>query len=295
MSGIEYSFIVPHHNNPELLNRLIASIPLRDDVEIIVVDDNSDEAKKPVELRSDCRFLKLSSSDSMGAGKARNVGLDHANGRWLLFADCDDCYEEGFLNVLDNYVNSEIDILYYDVFYAWDPVQKKERWPQKYSVAIANYLKDRSSVYWQKMVKHVIQGPWNFMIRREYVLGINARFEEVPKGNDAYFHHYVAMNTNRFEIVENKIYYWLWNEGGITGKKRSKDAYLSEIPHNAKLLNMRAEAGAWNTIPPFYKGFGKVKSDCGIFFSVKWLCLNFFSEVPWFRVWPERKKMELRK
>ena len=37
-----YSFIIPHHNLPELLKRCVSSIPKRDDVQIIIVDDNSD-------------------------------------------------------------------------------------------------------------------------------------------------------------------------------------------------------------------------------------------------------------
>jgi glycosyltransferase involved in cell wall biosynthesis len=42
-----YSFIIPHKNCPDLLQRCVDSIPDRDDVQVIVVDDNSDEGKKP--------------------------------------------------------------------------------------------------------------------------------------------------------------------------------------------------------------------------------------------------------
>jgi len=41
-----YSFIIPHKNCPDLLQRCVDSIPERDDVQVIVVDDNSDEGKK---------------------------------------------------------------------------------------------------------------------------------------------------------------------------------------------------------------------------------------------------------
>ena len=42
-----YSFIIPHKNCPDLLQRCVDSIPERDDVQVIVVDDNSDDSKKP--------------------------------------------------------------------------------------------------------------------------------------------------------------------------------------------------------------------------------------------------------
>ncbi len=40
---INFTVIIPHKNLPLLLDRLINSIPIRDDLEIIVVDDGSDE------------------------------------------------------------------------------------------------------------------------------------------------------------------------------------------------------------------------------------------------------------
>ena len=36
-----FSIIIPHKNIPSLLQRCLDSIPKRDDVQIIVVDDNS--------------------------------------------------------------------------------------------------------------------------------------------------------------------------------------------------------------------------------------------------------------
>ena len=44
MSNIKYSIIIPHYNTPELLLRCVTSIPERNDIQIIVVDDNSPDA-----------------------------------------------------------------------------------------------------------------------------------------------------------------------------------------------------------------------------------------------------------
>ena len=40
-----YNIIIPHKNTPKLLKRCLDSIPQRDDLHIIVVDDNSDPNK----------------------------------------------------------------------------------------------------------------------------------------------------------------------------------------------------------------------------------------------------------
>ena len=89
---VNYSIIIPHRGAPELLQRLLDSIPQRPDVQVIVIDD----------------------PDGRGGGYARNQALPQATGRWLLFADADDFYAEGFLDVLDAYVNrDDLDAVYF--------------------------------------------------------------------------------------------------------------------------------------------------------------------------------------
>ena len=94
---MNFSFIIPHKNVPELLKKLLDSIPVRDDTEVIVVDDHSDPSivdfvNFPGLKRRNTKCIFL--DESRGAGYARNVGIDNASGKWLLFADSDDSYTE---------------------------------------------------------------------------------------------------------------------------------------------------------------------------------------------------------
>ena len=53
-----YSIIIPHYNSPNLLKRMLNSIPEREDIEIIVVDDCSkSENVKQVRLRIACKAV----------------------------------------------------------------------------------------------------------------------------------------------------------------------------------------------------------------------------------------------
>ena len=88
---VNYTFIIPHKDCLTLLKRCIASIPVRDDIQIIVVDDHSNhEIQDFNSLPSRIELFRL--VDYHGAGAARNEGLLHARGKWILFADCDDYY-----------------------------------------------------------------------------------------------------------------------------------------------------------------------------------------------------------
>ena len=88
MNEYTYSIIIPHWNQPYLLNECLKTIPQRRDIEVIVVDDGSDEVyvnelKALVESYS---HVKIIFEAKRTAGYARNQGLAMAkeNGLFLL-------------------------------------------------------------------------------------------------------------------------------------------------------------------------------------------------------------------
>ena len=88
-----YSIIIPHKNSPELLSRCLDSIPNRDDLQVVIVDDNSDENIVDFSIfpgLSRKNTNVIFNKESRGAGYARNLGLAESNSKWLLFADADD-------------------------------------------------------------------------------------------------------------------------------------------------------------------------------------------------------------
>lgn len=111
-----YSIIIPHYNSPDLLARMLMSIPEREDIQVIVVDDCSkaDEVSKLQSLQHTNLELYLQ-TENHGAGYARNVGLDHAKGKWVLVVDADDVFAENAFDVFDKYKDSDVDYLCYIV------------------------------------------------------------------------------------------------------------------------------------------------------------------------------------
>lgn len=292
----KYSFIIPHYNNPKLLSRCINSIPVRNDVEVIVVDDNSDCDKKPRDLRSDIKLISIDSEHTKGAGRARNYGLAASTGQWLLFADCDDFYEKGILEKLDHHLSDDIDLLFFKIFYAWDVNQGISKWKSKYNKMIDKCIASGCNPYWVKTVKHSIQAPWNFVVKRSYVIQLNATFEEKPKGNDAYFHHLVAMNTDKIKVINEKLYYWVWSDNGITHKRWKKEDYFDFARSTARNNRMRAKSGAWNTITDIKSGLISVIHYHGVTFAFCLLIYRLFVDVPrpqiWFHVFLHKIKYD---
>ncbi len=215
---INYSFIIPHHNTPDLLQRLIDTIPQREDIEIIIVDDNSDEDKKANISRSDVKTIFISKEHTKGAGKARNVGMNVAEGKWLLFADADDMYKTGFLGVLDKYKNDDIDVLYFNIE-SFDSdtlaplLNSKNDRAIKSRLLFDNY--DGSARRTKELV-YLNWEPWNKMVSSVFIKRYGFYFEEVPRGNDVFFSIQIGYFAKKIKI-ENVILYMLsYCKGSIT-------------------------------------------------------------------------------
>lgn len=219
---INYTIIIPHKNSPELLNRCINSIPMREDLEIIVVDDNSQSDKIPTSIRSDVKIIY--DQTSLGAGHSRNVGLNHAKGTWILFADCDDFYENNYLSVLDKYISSNYDIIFFDCHYRYNNGKCKTN-ENIFTKLLSKYLEfnDEHTFY---CLKHSINAPWNKMYKKAFIMTHMLSFEEIPIGNDALFVNMASFYTNNVIFLSDKLYYYVDNPNGIT---RTKSRPLSDM------------------------------------------------------------------
>ena len=113
-----FSIIIPHYNIPDLLMRCLKSIPVTEDIQVVVVDDNSPDVDTYLE-----RYAELSrpylefvrTTKGGGAGYARNIGMEHAKGKWLLFADADDLYVDGMYDIICQWVDSDADIVFFKI------------------------------------------------------------------------------------------------------------------------------------------------------------------------------------
>ena len=107
MNDVKVSIIIPVYNPGELLNRCLdsASNQTLKDIEIICIDDGSSDGSLDILNRyakNDSRF-KVLSQPNLGAGIARNKGLEYANGEYIVFLDSDDYIEFDMCECLYNH------------------------------------------------------------------------------------------------------------------------------------------------------------------------------------------------
>lgn len=248
---INYSIIIPHKNIPELLQRCLDSIPRRDDIQIIVVDDNSDSDKVDFDhfpgLGEKCVEIYFT-KEGKGAGYARNVGLEHAIGKWLLFADADDYYTNGAFDILDSELNDNLEILYFNVF---SNVQSDTNRAYLISLRYQKYLVNGDD----RVVRFGCWSPWNKAISHKLLLDKFLRFEEIPVGNDAMFNLKVSLYAKKYKIIQSKLYCLVDVEGSITFRKPTYERLFNYMKVGVKINNFMYENSLKSyCVPLFSKG-----------------------------------------
>ena len=221
---INYSIIIPHKNTPELLRKCLDSIPQRDDIQIIVVDDNSDADKVDFghfpgmgEPHTEVYLTK----EGKGAGYARNVGLGHATGKWILFLDSDDFFHECVSELMDKCIDNGADV----VFFKADSINladgtdghRGDEFSSRVDIAI------REGNY-QPVLMYSC--PWGKMFSSDFLKKNGIKFNEVRYGNDVVFMAKVALYSEKYDAVDLTAYCISISNGSLTRTKNADSCLI---------------------------------------------------------------------
>ncbi|MBQ7180168.1 MAG: glycosyltransferase family 2 protein [Bacteroidaceae bacterium] len=225
-----YSVIIPHHNIPALLQRCLDSIPPHDDMQVIVVDDNS--SPQTVDFR---HFPGLERPDvevvldkqGGGAGHARNVGIEHADGTWLIFADADDYFVPDFYETISSYVDSESDL----ILFMADSVDSDTGEPSdRHLVLNENVRRALKGEMTVRQASLEMPTPWCRMVRRSFVMERGIRYDEIPVSNDTMFAVKATCWARQVEVCDRVLYIVTTRRGSLwDGNTRDPRNFLCRL------------------------------------------------------------------
>ncbi len=222
---INYSIIIPHKNIPDLLQRCLDSIPVRDDVQVIVVDDNSDADKVDFE-----RFPRWKGNNyeyyltkkGKGSGYARNIGLQYAKGTWVVFSDADDFFTTDFQQALDEITADSPDITFFNATsIRIDDSSHSHRVDHLNQMHV---LYDTNPQKASLQFRFLFGEPWCKIIRRELISSRQVRFDEIPIHNDTLFSYMVGYYAKSIG-VNHSIVYCVTDSPGTVSKNHTKKVY----------------------------------------------------------------------
>ena len=185
-----YSLIIPHHGNAAQLQRLLDSIPQREDMEVITVEDK----------------------ERRGAGWARNQGLRQARGTYILFADSDDWFLPEIDKVLDEARKSDADIIYFNATAVEETTGKPSRRADR-----LNWIMRQEDDKREFLLRHTFTEPWCHIIRKSIIDRHQLCFDETPILNDVTFTTQAGYYAERVAVL-NSTAYCVCNRKGSTGK-----------------------------------------------------------------------------
>lgn len=222
---IMISIVVPHYNSADLLTKLLSTIPNVSQIETIVVDDHSSEKLEELQIckeeygNRNITFIE-NRSEKKGAGAARNIGMRYAKGKYLLFADADDWFVDGFWDVVQSSIANEADIIYF----APTSIKANGRMSKRhvfYANLIKEYMLSRSYQNELKL-RYLYVSPCSKLIKRSVVAKNRILYDEVPFADDMMFAAKLGIAAKKIKVSNDVIYCILEHEGSLTKNRSDK-------------------------------------------------------------------------
>lgn len=241
---INYSIIIPHYNIPDLLMRCLKSIPVREDVQVIVVDDCSPDADTYLERYPELSrpYLELYSTEKGGsAGRARNVGMRHAKGKWLIFADADDLFSGNFSDLLDLYADSKEDML----FFRYKSVMNDDLTAESdRDSSLHNYLIKHWSCGEYDFLRYQYFVVWGRMIKSRFIHRNGIQFDETKYSNDCMFSVKAGSAAESLRYIDDLMYIVTERSGSLT----------SSLSYNSDSISQRIDVAL--NVAKYWKQIG---------------------------------------
>ena len=226
MSSVyKYSLIISHYEMPEKLKRLLRSIPKRSDLQVIVVDDFSKNCRHQLsKIQDDYDWIEWLSTDyNGGAGKARNIGILHAEGEYILFADSDDYFNPCFNEVLNKYIDrDDFDICYFTSCCLTEKTYENDSYLGFLNRSIHNCIHNPDNI------KFRLTYTWAKLFKRRFLNKNNITFEESIVSNDVKFSTFCDYYAKTIIIDPIAIYCYM-NYNGSVSKKMNPEKALERL------------------------------------------------------------------
>lgn len=233
MQNYIFSIIIPHYNSPDLLMRCLGSIPVRDDIQVIVIDDcspNSDDYldRYPELCRPYLEYYKTPRGGS--AGRARNIGLDHAVGKWVICMDADDLFVDNMEEILEEAKSRTEDVLYYNYKSVQSDDITKEGNRKGYSNLFQEYKKNKD----EYVFRYCFDSMWGKIFRNKMIQEHHIRCDETRCGNDVAFSFKCGAFAKSIAVIDKPFFLVTERAGTLAASqfikgKTSADEYKTRL------------------------------------------------------------------
>lgn len=219
-----YSVIIPYRDKYDLFLKAVDSVPDRNDIQIIIVDNAPEPlGQRDVPVKKNATVCYITSAPARGAGGARNEGLKRVEGRFLLFLDADDYFTTEAFNAFDKYISSDYDIVFFrptSVYLSNGALSSRH---EIYSSVVDDYNVNQN----ENRLRYRWEVPWSKLYKTKYIIDGSFIFDETRVSNDVWFSLMTGHNANKI-AVDNTIVYVVTEGacGASLTMKRTKENWF---------------------------------------------------------------------
>ncbi len=211
------SIIVICYNNEKYIKECLSSILCQIDnkIELIVINDGSTDNSLTIirDTLNDALNTKIISVKNSGISNARNIGIDKANGEFLIFVDGDDFINEKSLQYILNYIeNNSFDLLLLNTTKYYEMSNKYEK-----EILL---IEKHKNIKARELINNKIFGrAWRFVYNKKLIDKYNIRFHSNLIYEDEEWIPKVIFFANRIDYLDIPYYFYRKTQNTITTQK----------------------------------------------------------------------------
>lgn len=249
------SVVVPVYNASKYLNSLFNTLLNQTftDIEIICVDDGSKDDSAEIIKKFACKDIriKLIEQPNQGGGAARNTGIEHAGGKYVICLDSDDDYEKDLIENLYNQAqktNADITFCKY----------------KKHNIKTGRIAGNKGVTYKLLPDKEVFSKkdvpdifaladpvPYNKLYKTEFIKSRNLKYSLTKSTNDLAFTMLAFAFAKRISFVDKELATYRFLTPGSGSTSREKYSYQCVIAFK-EIYNILKENSMEQTLKDSY-------------------------------------------
>ena len=218
----EISIIMPIYNAESTLNKTINSVvnqKFDKKYELILINDGSSDNSEKIclEFAEKYNFIKYKKVKNGGVSKARNIGLELSNSKYIMFLDSDDFLEENALSNMDFEIcNSDSDL----VIAGYNRVNENNNRVVSKTIQSSEYNKSSFGILVEKTQNNnLFNQLWNKIFKLDIIRKNKIEFDILLSfGEDYKFIITYLKYCKKVKIIDKIVYNYINNTSGLNTK-----------------------------------------------------------------------------
>lgn len=196
------SIIIPVYNKEKYIKKCLDSLvtKLDDSIEVILIDDGSTDNSPQIYSKYE-KNITIIKQKNHGVSYARNVGINKAIGKYIMFVDSDDYLDDEWKNILNEEISKDYDLIYFSEKYK--NIKNDSNKFIEYTLNLSHN-------------EYHFSNPTSKLYNLNYLRKNNILFDvNIKNGEDMLFNLKCLLNKPRVRIVDKSFYEYIINETSV--------------------------------------------------------------------------------